>query len=573
MNSMTCLLKRPEYETAYGEEAVVTSERAPCDRLMTSSLLWPRYPERTVRPEIKPELAGLPPLASAAAAWRRRLLLPLAFTGGLASLGIEFAAARLLAPFFGQSLFIWGTLIGLILIYLTIGYYAGGRLADRRPDSRLLFQLTAAAALLTAAIPIVSRPILSVAQSGFAQVSVGLVLGSLISVIVLFAAPVILLGMVSPFVIRLRIRELETAGNAAGAVYALSTLGSILGTFVPVFWLIPTYGTRPTIFVLAFLLGVISAAGLYEPGRRRLYLLVPVVIIALALLSGGAIRAASYGTRVFETESAYNYIQVVKSGTETQLLLDEGSAVHSIYDPTSLYTHGYWDDVLLAPYFGSGRVPGRVALVGLAGGTVARQFTAVDGPIPIDGVELDPKIVEVGRRYFHMTEPNLQVSVADGRYWMATQAGRYDVILVDAYRQPYIPFYLTTREFFESARAHLQPDGVLAINVGRTPTDNRLVDALSGTLNAVFPNVFTIETNQRFTNTVIYGTSAAASVDQFVARARAEANAKLQPIITDALATGNIRRVPPNGIVFTDDLAPVERLIDDIILSYIRSSR
>jgi len=540
---------------------------------MTSSLLWPRYPERTVRPEIKPELAGLPPLASAAAAWRRRLLLPLAFTGGLASLGIEFAAARLLAPFFGQSLFIWGTLIGLILIYLTIGYYAGGRLADRRPDSRLLFQLTAAAALLTAAIPIVSRPILSVAQSGFAQVSVGLVLGSLISVIVLFAAPVILLGMVSPFVIRLRIRELETAGNAAGAVYALSTLGSILGTFVPVFWLIPTYGTRPTIFVLAFLLGVISAAGLYEPGRRRLYLLVPVVIIALALLSGGAIRAASYGTRVFETESAYNYIQVVKSGTETQLLLDEGSAVHSIYDPTSLYTHGYWDDVLLAPYFGSGRVPGRVALVGLAGGTVARQFTAVDGPIPIDGVELDPKIVEVGRRYFHMTEPNLQVSVADGRYWMATQAGRYDVILVDAYRQPYIPFYLTTREFFESARAHLQPDGVLAINVGRTPTDNRLVDALSGTLNAVFPNVFTIETNQRFTNTVIYGTSAAASVDQFVARARAEANAKLQPIITDALATGNIRRVPPNGIVFTDDLAPVERLIDDIILSYIRSSR
>ncbi len=526
-----------------------------------------------MRPEIKPELAGLPPLASAAAAWRRRLLLPLAFTGGLASLGIEFAAARLLAPFFGQSLFIWGTLIGLILIYLTIGYYAGGRLADRRPDSRLLFQLTAAAALLTAAIPIVSRPILSVAQSGFAQVSVGLVLGSLISVIVLFAAPVILLGMVSPFVIRLRIRELETAGNAAGAVYALSTLGSILGTFVPVFWLIPTYGTRPTIFVLAFLLGVISAAGLYEPGRRRLYLLIPVVIIALALLSGGAIRAASYGTRVFETESAYNYIQVVKSGTETQLLLDEGSAVHSIYDPTSLYTHGYWDDVLLAPYFGSGRVPGRVALVGLAGGTVARQFTAIDGPIPIDGVELDPKIVDVGRRYFHMTEPNLQVTVADGRYWMATQAGRYDVILVDAYRQPYIPFYLTTREFFESARAHLQPDGVLAINVGRTPTDNRLVDALSGTLNAVFPNVFTIETNQRFTNTVIYGTSAAASVDRFVARARAETNAKLQPIITDALATGNIRRVPPNGIVFTDDLAPVERLIDDIILSYIRSSR
>jgi spermidine synthase len=526
-----------------------------------------------LRPEIESEFAGIPRLADPWAAWRRQLLLPLAFTGGLASLGIEFAAARLLAPFFGQSLFIWGTLIGLILIYLTIGYYAGGRLADRRPDPTLLFRLTAAASLWTAAIPIASRPILSVAQTGFAQISVGLVLGSLISVIVLFAVPVILLGMVSPFVIRLRIRQLETAGNAAGAVYALSTLGSILGTFVPVFWLIPTFGTRSTIFILAFLLGAISAAGLYGSGARRLYLLIPLLIAGLALFSGGGIRAAAYGVRVYETESAYNYIQVVRTGSETHLLLDEGTAVHSIYDPTTLYTRGYWDDVLLAPDFGSGRAPGRVALIGLAGGTVARQFTAIDGPIPIDGVELDPKIVDVGRRYFAMTEPNLHVTVADGRYWMATQAGRYDVILVDAYRQPYIPFYLTTREFFENARAHLAPDGVLAINVGRTPADHRLVDALSGTLNAVFPRVFVIDTNQRFTNSVIYATSSPTSVDEFKARAQAETNPKLLPIVAEALQNGNVRQAAPNGIVFTDDLAPVERLIDEIILGYIRTAR
>jgi spermidine synthase len=193
--------------------------------------------------------------------------------------------------------------------------------------------------------------------------------------------------------------------------------------------------------------------------------------------------------------------------------------------------------------------------------------------MPIDGVEIDPKIVDVGRRYFDMNEPNLHVTVADGRYWMATQAGQYDVILVDAYRQPYIPFYLTTREFFESARAHLAPDGVLAINVGRTPTDNRLVDALSGTLNAVFPNVFVLDSNRRFTNSVIYATSSSASVDQFIVRAGAETNPKLQPIAAEALLTGGVRQVRPNGIVFTDDLAPVERLIDDIILSYIRSSR
>src|SRR3989440_12611186 len=183
---------------------LVTPDRAAGYGSMTGSSPGPRYPETTMRSEIESELAGVPRLPAPAPHWRGRLLLPLAFTGGLASLGIEFAAARLLAPFFGQSLFIWGTLIGLILIYLTIGYYAGGRLADRRPDARLLYQIAAAAALLTAAIPIVSRPILSLAQTGFAQLSVGLVLGSLISVIILFAAPVILLGMVSPFVIRLR---------------------------------------------------------------------------------------------------------------------------------------------------------------------------------------------------------------------------------------------------------------------------------------------------------------------------------------------------------------------------------
>lgn len=523
-----------------------------------------------MRSEIEPGISGAD-ARPGTAAWRHSLLLPLAFIGGLCSLGIEFAAARLLAPFFGQSLFIWGTLIGLILIYLTIGYYLGGRLADRCPDSRLLFKLTAAAALLTAAIPIISRPILSLAQTGFAQLSLGLVLGSLISVIVLFAAPVILLGMVSPFVIRLRIEHLETAGNAAGAVYALSTLGSILGTFLPVFWLIPTYGTRPTIFILAFLLGLVSAAGLVAGGRRRVYLLLPVLIAVLAVFSGGSIRAAAYGQRVYEAESAYNYIQVVRSGSETQLVLNEGQAVHSVYDPTTIYTHAYWDDVMLARYFGSGLPPGRVAVIGLAGGTIAREITAIEGPVPIDGVELDPRIVDVARRYFGMNEPNLHVAIADGRYWIATEAKQYDLILVDAYRQPYIPFYLTTREFFEQARAHLTPNGVLAVNVGRTATDYRLVDALSGTLTAVFPNVSVIDTPERFNNSVVFATRAPTTLEQFRERAQSETNPKMQPIISDALPAGNIRLAHPNGIVFTDDLAPVERLIDDIIVGYIRT--
>lgn len=169
-----------------------------------------------------------------------------------------------------------------------------------------------------------------------------------------------------------------------------------------------------------------------------------------------------------------------------------------------------------------------------------------------------------------MTEPNLKVTVGDARYWMATQAGSYDVILVDAYRQPYIPFYLTTREFFESAKAHLNRGGVLAINVGRTATDYRLVDALGGTLTAVFPRVFVLDTSHHFTNSLLFATSSETTVASFRSRAVAQTNPRLKPIVDDALAAGNVREMRPNGIVFTDDLAPVERLIDDIILGYIR---
>src|SRR2546422_1125613 len=195
MRSKTCLVQRRVCSTAYGQRARRYSRTSSDLLSVTGPSRRRAYSERTVRSEI--EVTPTPPVA--ANAWRPRLLLPLAFTGGLASLGIEFAAARLLAPFFGQSLFIWGTLIGLILIYLTIGYYAGGRLADRHPDARLLYQIAAAAALLTAAIPIVSRPILSLAQNVFAPLSVGLVLGSMIYAIILFSAPGLLVGLVAPY--------------------------------------------------------------------------------------------------------------------------------------------------------------------------------------------------------------------------------------------------------------------------------------------------------------------------------------------------------------------------------------
>src|SRR5439155_16482109 len=190
------------------------------------------------------------------------VLILLVFVAGAASLAVELAASRLLAPYFGTSLFVWANLIGLILLYLTIGYYLGGRIADRYPSPVVLYGLTSAAALLISAIPPLSRPILSWSQSAFATYSISVFYGSLVAVILLFALPMILLGCVSPFAIRLRIEQVGKSGRTAGQLYAISTAGSILGTFLPVLWLIPTIGTRLTFFVFALALLLMSIIGL-----------------------------------------------------------------------------------------------------------------------------------------------------------------------------------------------------------------------------------------------------------------------------------------------------------------------
>src|SRR6202521_3105732 len=191
-----------------------------------------------------------------------RLLILLVFVAGAASLAVELSASRLLAPYFGTSLFIWANLIGLILVYLTVGYYVGGRIADRFPRPAVLYGMTTVAAFLISLIPFISRPIMHWSQSSFATYSIGVFYGSLVSVILLFALPMILLGCVSPFAIRLSIEQLGRSGRTAGQLYAISTAGSILGTFLPVLWLIPTIGTYRTFIVFAVALLLISIIGL-----------------------------------------------------------------------------------------------------------------------------------------------------------------------------------------------------------------------------------------------------------------------------------------------------------------------
>jgi spermidine synthase len=489
----------------------------------------------------------------------------------MASLAAEFGASRLLAPYFGTSLYVWGVLIGLILIYLSAGYVIGGRLADRHPRPEVLYQVTAWAGLWIGLIPLVSYPILLASQQGFKDLSVGLVAGTLLAVVLLFAAPVILLGCVSPFAIRLLLKNVETGGNTAGRVYALSTAGSILGTFLPVFWFIPTYGTRPTLEGFGLSLILVSVAGLWP--RRKLYALFAVAVILAWIFLPSGIKPPQVGKLLYEKESAYHYIQVTQVGTKTELILNEGEAVHSIYDSQSLLTGGPWDYFVIANSFRPAQatepVPKDIAILGLAGGTAARQYTAAFGTgVDITGVEIDPDILDVAHRYFHLDEPNVHPVVADARYWLDTHAGKYDVIVLDAYRQPYIPFHLTTREFFNEVRGHLKPGGVAVVNAGRTATDYRLVDAIASTMAADYPSVFLVDVPE-FSNTLVYASTQPTTLADVEHNLGLIKEPLAQSVASSAMGEGKLRVSQYHSQVFTDDLAPVERLIDQIIFSYV----
>jgi spermidine synthase len=510
---------------------------------------------------------------------KRTLLLITVFVAGMTSLGVELTAARLLDPFFGNSLIIWAVLIGTVLLYLTVGYYVGGKWADRKPYYRVLYQITAWASLLIGVAPFIARPVLSWSVQGFAQYTIGILAGSLLGVIALFSVPVTLLGCVSPFAIRLSMaqKSVESSGNVAGGLYALSTVGSLVGTFLPVLVLIPSIGTRNTFLSLAFTLMAVSLLGLFMELKARAlpYLLMPAALIALIVfLPGGVIKPVEHGELLYETESAYNYIQVIQWNDEVWLKLNEGQGIHSIYKPNSVLVDGIWDHFLIAPYFNNppytAEQVGSLALIGSAAGTVPKQYTAVYGPIPIDGAEIDPEIIRVGREYFDMNEPNLNAVAQDGRYFLATSPRKYDVIALDAYRPPYIPFHLTTREFFREAREHLTESGVVAVNAGRTKTDWSLVEVLASTLKAEFPNVYLVDLGNEtyeLSNVLVVATKQPTRLENLAANTELMTHPLLRQVAEASLDRATEFTTP--SLIFTDDKAPVEQVVHGLILSFV----
>jgi spermidine synthase len=276
------------------------------------------------------------------------------------------------------------------------------------------------------------------------------------------------------------------------------------------------------------------------------------------------------GARViYQTDTPYQYARVVqlRSG-ERWLQLNEGVAIHSEYKPWSYLTGGYWDDLLTLPLAGELGVPRRIAILGDAAGPVARAYGHYFPKTRVDAVELDGELTTIGKRYFDLHGPNLHLYAADARPWLEQSRSRYDAIFLDAYRQPYVPFYLVTREFFSLVRDHLRPGGMVIINVGHLPGSQALEQVITATLRAVFPDVMRDRVGPA--NSLVLGSAAPLSAR------RMRDSSRVLPASLRRLAAKVAPRMGPGlrgGTVYTDDRAPVEWLTDLSIVRYATGSR
>jgi spermidine synthase len=485
-----------------------------------------------------------------------RRIEAVAFIVGAASLGTEIAAARLLAPWFGASTIVWANTIATVLLALAIGYWFGGRIADRDPSLQGLSRLVVLAAGLLAIVPFVAGPFLRVSVDALDSVEAGAFAGSLLAVLVLVAVPVLVLGMAAPYAVRLSVARVEEAGRITGRLYAISTVGSLAGVFLSALLLIPLVGTRRTFLAFALSLALVALPAL---GRR--FVLAPVGVALLLAVPVGTVKSTA-GTRVlWDHETEYQYARVVESGGERRLELNEGQAIHSVYRPGHWLTGDYWDEMLVLPFAAARRAPRSVAILGNAAGTTARAYGHYFPRARVDAVEIDAELTKVGRELFDLRGRRLRVYTADARPFLRRTQRRWDVIVVDAYRQPYIPFYLTTREFFALVRERLAPGGVVLVNVGHPEGSDRLEQVLSATMGAELPTV--LRDPVKDTNVVLLGTAEDASGDRLRA-AVPSLPADLRPV-ADA-AAGRLAPRVGGGSVYTDDRAPVEWLVDTSIL-------
>lgn len=410
------------------------------------------------------------------------LFLTVFFTG-MAVMGVEMTASRLIAPYFGTSLFIWTNLIGIVLLALSLGYYLGGKVADRQGGAgsrKILYALILFTGVYVSLIPLVIKPVLSLSFKIFSGQGLSIFFPSLIAIFILFTLPLLALGMVSPLAARVGIDQVDTAGGVVGDLYAFSTVGSLVGTFLPVLILVPYVGSQISFYLFGGLLILLGTLGLKK--KYLLFLLLVPLLPNLPFFRDSVPKHVLY-----RGESPYQFIQVKESpGGMRTLHFNEGLGVQSFYHPKHYLTGYYWDVANLLPVF---YPEGRSFLIlGLAGGTSARSLHHFYPEMQLTGVEIDPKVVELSQKFFGLDEIPIKIVNADGRVYLQNTPERYDFIMVDVFRDGiYIPFHMATQEFFTEVKEHLTEKGIFFMNVFSPEKNAPLVKLLKNTVGSVFP--------------------------------------------------------------------------------------
>jgi spermidine synthase len=418
--------------------------------------------------------------------WRLKVVV---FVSGAVLMGLEMTGSRILAIHFGSSIYVWGAIIGVFLAALSIGYYSGGRIADRRPTFYPLNVLLLFAGGWLMLIPFYANPVCRL----LLRFSPGERLGPLLATVILFGGPSVLLGMVSPYAVRLAAQTVERIGNVSGSLYALSTFGSIAGTLLTAFWLVPALGVRALLQILGLCLLLLPL--IVVPGsRRKVPLAAGVVLFASFLLLVSYVRNVPAQGVIYEGDSAYHYIRVVDDKQRNIRLLQFNNYIEGAidlnppYDTRVSYTNAFHLARIFKPALKN------ILIIGGGGGIGARKFVTDDANVIVDLVEIDQRVVDLGLKYFYL-EPSdrLRIHVDDGRNFIRRSQTKYDLVILDAFTiGGQIPFHLTTREFFSEIEHTLSPDGIVLANVNGTMRGrrSRIMRSEYKTLATTFDDVY-----------------------------------------------------------------------------------
>jgi spermidine synthase len=474
------------------------------------------------------------------------------FTSGALVMIFEIIGSRVLSPFLGSSTYIWTSLIGVILGSLSLGYWLGGRLADKRPDVKILAGVIFGAGGLISVTVLTKDILLSfIASAGF-----GIELKAVMAALLLFAPASVCLGFVTPFAVRLKMTSVDQSGATVGRLYALSTIGSIVGTFAAGFYLIPFVGSVRTLYLIAGCLIALSV------------LLAPIVIsttniaaITLFIFGAGASEGSAYLQRtnsgVYDIDTEYSRVQVFETRDP-----NTGRPIRALAtDPYFVQSATFLDseDLVLeyAKYYHLIRhfKPDfdKTLLIGGAGYTFPREYLRAYPQATIDVVEIDPGMTQIARNHFRLRDDRrMRIFHEDGRMFVnRTETAAYDAILMDAFGSLFtVPTHLTTLEAVEQFYRILADDGVVIFNLGSAISGegSRFLHAELATYRKVFPEVLVFKVNQDYPDTRMQNLMIVAS------KSKAPTGAGFEDVLAHQYPINSDTSAP----ILTDDLAPVE---------------